>query len=100
MAFVLDNDLAGLFWDCDRKQLDPVARRDWIIERVLQRGTITATRWRRRSDGDAAIARFVRERGDRRRRDVQSFWRLFYEIPESACTRKSSAKPNAELWPF
>ena len=89
-----------LFWDCDLEQLDLIAHRDFIIERILDRGTVPAVRWLFKTFGEDIVRHFLINHGHRLRRDVFHFWKLFFGLQETECTKKFSPNPNEMLWPY
>lgn len=93
-------EVGWLFWDCDLEQMDLTIHRDFIIERILDRGTLPAVRWLFRVIGENSVRDFLIGHGYRLRRDVFHFWRLYFGIPEDLCTKRSSLKTNEMLWPF
>jgi hypothetical protein len=56
-------ELAALFWEVDPDTIDLRLHGDYVIERVMTRGTWRAMTWLRRTYPDHVLADFVRRRG-------------------------------------
>ncbi len=65
-----------LFWDVDPAELDLDRHADYVLERVMSRGSWEAMRWLRRRYAPGVLADFLSRRGDRLTpRDV-AYWSL------------------------
>jgi hypothetical protein len=65
-----------LFWEIDVETLDLAAHRDYVMERVMTRGTLAAMRWLVQTYSREEIGDFVRRRGDRLTPRDRAFWSL------------------------
>ena len=61
----LPGDVATLFWDVDPARVDLGPHRDYVMERVMVRGTWEAMRWLRRTYPAHELADFLRRKGER-----------------------------------
>jgi hypothetical protein len=77
-------EVKRLLWDVDPDALDPVAHRDFVIERVMSRGTLVAMRWLRQVYEPAVLAGFLERRGERLSPRDRAYWRLVCGLPEEA----------------
>ncbi|HEX7671443.1 MAG TPA: hypothetical protein VF395_17740 [Polyangiaceae bacterium] len=64
MAAVPD-EVARLFWDVDPASVDLDRHRDYVMERIMDRGTWEAMRWLRRTYPREALADFLLRKGKR-----------------------------------
>lgn len=75
----LPPDVVRLLWDVDPSVLDEAksADRDFVVERVMSRGTLAAMRWLRARFTTDELAEFVRGKGRARLapRDL-AYWAL------------------------
>lgn len=62
---VLPEDVVRLFWDVDPESVDLDRHRDYVMERVMGRGTWEAMRWLRRTYPVDALADFLFRKGRR-----------------------------------
>ncbi|MEM1033120.1 MAG: hypothetical protein AAF928_01230 [Myxococcota bacterium] len=65
-----------LFWEFDAGDIDPEQHADYVIERVMTRGTWAAMRWLRNQYSRARLADFIRRRGDRLAPRDLAYWGL------------------------
>ena len=65
-----------LLWDVDPDTVDPDAHRDYLMERVMGRGTWQAMRWLRHAYSREQIADFVRRKGERLTPRDEAYWAL------------------------
>ena len=92
MANLISRLSCDLFWDVDRKSIDPVQHKQWIIERILNYGT--------GSDVRQMLARYSTEEiketlhiSKKLNRKAALFWSLHYKLKknEVPCTNPQSA---------
>jgi len=65
-----------LFWDVDPLTVDPAQHRDYVMERIMTRGTWEAMRWLRRTYSREQLADFVRRKGRRLTPRDEAYWAL------------------------
>ena len=71
----LPPDLHHLFWDCRPETVDTQTHAPFVLERILEYGTLAAVRWALQAYGRDRIKRFLGEQGVRRlSRKSLSFW--------------------------
>jgi hypothetical protein len=69
-------EVERLFWDVDPDTVDVVAHRDYVLERVMTRGTWQAMLWLRRTYPLEELASFLERRGDRLPPRDLAYWSL------------------------
>lgn len=74
-------ELAWLFWDVDPAMLDLDQHRDYIVERIMARGTWEAMRWLIRNVERPVLADFLRRKGHRLAPRERAFWSLIADVP-------------------
>jgi len=72
----LPDYIARLLWQVDPGQIDLDAHRDYVLERVMQRGGWDAMRWLRRTYSPETMADFLRRRGARLPPRERAYWSL------------------------
>ena len=72
----LPDCIARLLWQVDPGHIDLDAHRDYVLERVMQRGGWNAMRWLRRTYSLETIADFLRRRGTRLPPRERAYWSL------------------------
>ena len=65
-----------LFWDVDPTTVDPAQHRDYVMERIMTRGTWEAMRWLRRTYSQEQLADSVRRKGRRLPPRDGAYWAL------------------------
>jgi hypothetical protein len=70
------SDVERLFWDVDPSSVDLRGHADYVIERVMTRGTLEAMRWLRATYTLEELADFLRRRGDALAPRDSAYWRL------------------------
>lgn len=68
--------VAKLFWDVDPAQIDLEKHRDYVIERVMARGTWAAMQWLQKAYRPAVLADFVHRKGQRLPPREEAYWAL------------------------
>jgi hypothetical protein len=69
-------DVERLFWDVDPASVDLHDHSDYVMERVMARGTIAAMRWLRAAYTVEEIGDFLRRKGSRLAPRDSAYWRL------------------------
>ncbi len=70
-----------LFWDVDPATVELDAHADYVMERVMTRGTLEAMRWLRGTYSVAQLADYLRRRGDRIPPRDRAYWHLVAGLP-------------------
>lgn len=65
-----------LFWEVNPDTLDPDRHRDYVMERIMSRGTWEAMRWLRRTYTREQIGDFIRAKGRRLPPRDEAYWAL------------------------
>lgn len=97
----LPTTLHPLFWDCRPEALDCEAHAPFILERVLEYGSLAAVRWALDTYGDDRIKAFLRDRGRRTlSRKTLSFWTILLDLEGEPCFERSSLERNRPFWTY
>ena len=79
--------------------VDPIAHADFVIARVLERGTLRSVRALLRAYGVEGVRRFFRESGvDQVSARTVSLWMAYLHLRPDECTSRSSRMPSARYW--
>lgn len=65
-----------LLWEVDEDSVDLEAHREYVMERVMTRGSWDAMRWLRRTYSRAQLADFVRKKGRQLPPRDEAYWAL------------------------
>lgn len=76
MATAYPPDVARLFWDVEPDAVDLRAHADYVMERVMARGTLAAMRWLRDTYSKLELADFLHRKGSRLAPRDRAYWRL------------------------
>ncbi len=74
-------DVERLFWDVAPGSVDPHAHADYVMERVMCRGTLEAMHWLRSAYTTDEIADFLERKGQRLTPRDRAYWRLIAGLP-------------------
>lgn len=74
-------DVARLFWDVEPESVDLRAHADYVMERVMTRGSLQAMRWLRSTYSTDDLADFLERRGHRLAPRDRAYWRLVAMLP-------------------
>ena len=97
----LPSDLHPLFWDCRPEAIDPEIHAPFVLERILEYGSLNAVRWAFLTYGPERLKSFLRERGVRTlSRKTLGFWTLLLGLEGEECFEKSSLSRNRPFWNF
>lgn len=97
----LPSDFHQWFWDCRPESIDPEAHAPFILERVLEYGTLEAVRWALQSYGVERVKGFLRGRGVRTlSRKTLSFWASLLGLEEDECFERSSLSRSRPFWNY
>lgn len=81
MSRPLPPSVERLFWDVDPVAVDLAAHADYVMERVMSRGTLEAMRWLRATYSVEQMADFLERRGERIAPRDRAYWRLIAGLP-------------------
>ncbi len=97
----LPADLHYLFWDCRPETVDTRAHAPFVLERILDYGSLAAVRWALRTYGIERVKEFLRDRGVRTlSRKTLSFWTLLLDLEGEACFERSSLSRSRPFWNY
>jgi hypothetical protein len=97
----LPPSLRPLFWDCRTESIDVESQAPFVLERVLEYGSLAAVRWALATFGDERIKEFLRCRGARTlSRKTLSFWTLLLGIEREKCFERSSLSHSRTFWNY
>lgn len=75
------SEVERLFWDVEPGSVDLHAHADYVMDRVMTRGTLVAMRWLRKAYSVEQLAEFLERRGDRLTPRDRAYWRLIAGLP-------------------
>jgi hypothetical protein len=91
VAVALPPHVEILFWDVVPADVDLEAHADYVIERIMSRGTRQAMRWLRDTYSRDRLARFVMDHGDRLSPRDDAYWSLITGVVRPA--RRGGGRP-------
>jgi hypothetical protein len=95
----LPSAVRGLLWDVAPGEVRLPRHRDFLIGRILTRGTWAAVDWLRRELGDAAIAEYLeRTRGRLLSPRQLRFWELVLGLDDGVVSGWIAERGGSELW--
>ena len=73
----------SLFWDCDPEKIDIIEHSNFIMHRIMERGTYAAMRWLQQTYTDEQRCLFIEEKGYRvlPLREL-NYWLMMSGVPE------------------
>ncbi|MDQ3032183.1 MAG: hypothetical protein M3Y87_07195 [Myxococcota bacterium] len=83
MTSSLPPEVTRLLWDVDPETVDLRRHADYVMERVMSRGTLAAMRWLRETYARDELASFLERRGDRLAPRERAYWRLIAGLPRA-----------------
>src|SRR3972149_7277272 len=90
-----------LFGDCQPERLDLEAQASFILERILEYGSLTSVRWALEVYGAARIKEFLMGRGRRTlSRKTLAFWTLILGLDTEPCFERSSLTRSRPFWNY
>jgi len=96
---ILPQNLHSLFWDCRPETVDTEAHAAFIMERILDYGTLAGVRWVLETYGDGRVKAFLRSRGARTlSRKTVSFWTMLLGLEDEVCFERSSLTRSRVFW--
>ena len=97
----LPPELHGLFWDCRPESVDTRAQAPFVLERILEYGSLAAVRWALGTYGTERVTEFLRHRGVRTlSRKTLSFWTLLLGLEGEECFERSSLNRSRPFWNY
>ena len=97
----LPTEVSRLFWEADAATVNPTVHRSFILDRVLEYGSLQTVRWAEQFYGLVGIREYFLTRGQRvLSAKTRSFWTAVLELSDETCTAKSSPPHNNPLWPY
>ena len=84
MSANLPDFVARLFWDTDPTEVDLERHADYVMERVMSRGTLDAMHWLRRTYSVDRMADFLRRKGRRLSPRDRAYWSLVAGVDDAA----------------
>ena len=98
---ILPSEVRHLFWDCQPERLDLGAHAPFILERVLEYGSLASVRWAVEVYGAARIKEFLMGRGRRTlSRKTLAFWTLILGLDTEPCFERSSLARSRPFWNY
>ena len=90
-----------LFWDCRPERIDTEAQAPFVLERILEYGSLAAVRWALGAYGIERVKKFLRDRGVRTlSRKTLSFWTFLLDLEGEECFERSSLNRNRPFWNY
>ncbi len=90
-----------LFWDCQPERLDPEAQAPFVLERILEYGSLASVRWALDVYGVGRITEFLMGRGRRTlSRKTLAFWTLVLRLDAEPCFERSSLARSRPFWNY
>lgn len=97
----LPSDLHDLFWDCRPETIDTETHAPYVLERILEYGSLAGVRWALGTYEAERIKEFIRSRGIRTlSRKTLRFWALLLGLEDEACFEKSSLSRSRLFWDY
>ena len=91
----LPRALREFFWDCDFECLRWGTDRDFVIERLLERGDLRAMRWLRKRVSDGELRVWIESRGGRGLSPRRlRYWELVLSLRHPTVSRWIAAQQN------
>ncbi len=95
------SEFHDLFWDCRPETLDLDRHAPFILERLLEYGSLASARWALDTYGTEELKTFLRERGVRTlSRKTLSFWTLLLGLEGEPCFDRSSLERSRPYWNY
>jgi hypothetical protein len=101
VEIVIPPEFRHLFWDCRPDRLDPEAHAPFVLERVLEYGSLGSVRWAMDVYGPERIRKFLMDRGRRTlSRKTLAFWILILGLSSEPCFERSSLTRSRPFWNY
>jgi len=93
--------LAPLFWDHALGSIDTETYASFVLERVLEYGSLEAARWALATYGPPRLEEFLRRRGVRvLSRKTLSLWTVLLGLEGEECFATSSLSRSRPSWDY
>ena len=93
--------LVPLFWDCPPGAIYTDTHAFFVLERVLEYGSLEAARWALATYGPGRLEEFLRRRGVRvLSRKTLSLWTVLLGIEGEECFATSSLSRSRPSWNY
>ena len=90
-----------VFWEVNPEKLDTEAYPEYIIQRILEYGTLEGVKWVRKTFGDEKIKKYKTGTGRRRLSTVTlNFWQIVLNLIPEKCMSRSSMKNRSPYWNY
>ena len=97
----LPSQFDRLFWDCRPETLDTEAHAPFILERILEYGSLSTARWALETYGPERLKSFLRDRGVRTlSRKTLRLWALLLGLEDEPCFTTSSLRRSRPFWSY
>ena len=83
MTSTLPDFVARLLWDTDPDGVDLDRHADYVMERIMSRGTLDAMHWLRRTYSVERMADFLRRKGQRLSPRDRAYWCLVAGVDDT-----------------
>lgn len=78
---VIPGELCWLFWEVDPSTIELPRHRDYVLERIMQRGNWAAMQWLIRTFTTADLGDFLLRKGARLSPRERAYWSLIAGVP-------------------
>ncbi len=90
-----------VFWEVNPEKIDTDKNPEYVIERILEYGTLEGVKWLRKTLGDDKIKEYVTGSGRRRLSTITiNFWQIILKIGPEQCMSISSLKNRSPFWKY
>ncbi len=90
-----------VFWEIEPEKLDTEENPEYIMERILEYGTLEGAKWVRRTFGDERIKEFIKGAGRRRLSTLTlNFWQKILKLKPEECMSIPSMKNRSPFWDY
>lgn len=97
----LPASLHPLFWDCRPDAIDLDTHAPFVLERVLEYGSLGSVRWALERYGVERIRVFLRARGRRTlSHKTLAFWTMILGVEDEECFQRSSLDRSRMFWNY
>ncbi len=97
----LPSALTPLFWDTRPGAVDTETHAFFVLERILEYGSLAAVRWAVQVYGTERIKTFLRQRGARvLSAKTLSFWTMLLSLEDEECFQRSSRSRSRPFWNY
>lgn len=98
---IVPREFHHLFWDCQPARLETEIHAPFILERILEYGSLAAVRWAMGVYGAEGLKRFLLRRGRRvLSRKTLAFWILILGLEAEPCFETSSLARSRTFWDY